>query len=160
MKLKRALSHTRRTIVLPVLILIAACSGHMDNNPAPQLTKAQLLVQSGEWFTTGGTLVKADGTSVVLSPADPFLKTILLYNVTFYADGTAVDTNDPNGLTANGLKWQLSGSNLIVKPNFNNTDRVNAIITYISVDKLVMDATDFYVYNGVTYTELIQTLTH
>jgi hypothetical protein len=83
-----------------------------------------------------------------------------LGDVTFYADGTAIESNDPNGLTANGLTWQLNGSNLMVHVNFNNTDRVNAVITYLGANKLVMEVTDFYIYNGVTYVKLIQTLTH
>jgi hypothetical protein len=126
----------------------------------PPETDAQFLVQSGEWFTTGGTLVAPDGSTVALSGNDPFLKTILLYNVTFYADGTAADTNDPNGLTATGLTWQLTGTHLLVRPNGNNTDKVDAMITSINQYKLVLKVTDFYYYNGITYTGLIQTLGH
>jgi hypothetical protein len=160
MAAKRVLFLTKRIMVFALMLFITACSSHKDNNPAPPPTLAQLLVNSGKWITTGGTLVKTDGTSITLNSNDPFFDTILLGDVTFYADGTAIESNDPNGLTANGLTWQLNGSNLIVRPNFNNTDKVNAIITYLSEYKLVMNASDFYVYNGVTYTELIQTLTH
>jgi hypothetical protein len=146
-------------IIALMAIAIASCSKEHDS-PAPTETDAQLLVQSGTWYTTGGTLTKDDGTRLVLAGNDPFLKTILLYNVTFYANGTATDTNDPNGLTQNGLTWQLNGTHLLVRPNFNNTDRVDAIITYLDQYKLVYKATDYYQYNGVTYTGLIQTFGH
>jgi hypothetical protein len=159
MKTKSVFSFAKLILLLTLTLGINACSSHADNSPAPQLTKAEIL-EGGKWITTGGTLVKADGTSITLPGNDPFFGTILLGDVTFYADGTAVESNDPNGLTANGLTWQLNGSNLMVHVNFNNTDRVNAVITYLSVNKLVMEVTDFYVYNGVTYVKLIQTLTH
>ena len=77
--------------------------------PVPRFTNAEMLVNSGKWITTGGTLVKDDGTSLMLAGNDPFFGTILLGDVTFYADGTAIETNDPNGLTANGLTWHLTG---------------------------------------------------
>lgn len=148
------------TGVFVFMMLISACSSHADHNPAPKMTQAEILVQSGEWHTTGATLIAADSTSLTLAGNDPFLKTILLYNVTFYANGTAIDTNDPNGLTANGLTWTLSGSHLLVHINDNNTDKVDGIITYLSNYKLILKATDFYQYNGVTYTTLVQTFTH
>ena len=146
--------------VFAFTVLISACSSHTDNTPAPKMTQADILVQSGEWHTTGATLIAADSTSLTLASNDPFLKTILLYNVTFYANGTAVDTNDPNGLTTNGLTWTLSGSHLLVHINDNNTDKVDGIITFLSAYKLVLKVTDFYQYNGATYTSLIQTFTH
>lgn len=146
--------------VFVFMALISACSSHADNTPAPKMTQADMLVQTGEWHTTGATLIAADSTSLTLASNDPFLKTILLYNVTFYANGTAVDTNNPNGLTANGLTWTLSGSHLLVHINDNNTDKVDGIITYLSNYKLILKVTDFYDYNGVTYTSLIQTLGH
>src|SRR5438270_12139075 len=111
-----------KSIVAFLLIAVAGSCTSSKITPGTQLTDAEILSQSGEWFTTGGTLIKSDGTSVVLAGNDPFLKTILLYNVTFYATGTATDTNDPNGLTANGLTWQLSGKHLLAHVNDNNTD--------------------------------------
>lgn len=141
-------------------VFISACSSRADNTPAPKMTQADILVQSGEWHTTGATLIAADGTSLTLAGNDPYLKTLLLYNVTFYANGTAIDTNDPNGLTANGLTWTLSGSHLSVHINDNNTDKVDGIITYLSNYKLILKITDFYQFNEVTYTTLIQTFTH
>jgi hypothetical protein len=143
-------------------MLIAAISSCTSPKitPGPPLTDAEILSQSGEWFTTGGTLMKDDGTSLVLAGDDPFLKTILLYNVTFYANGTAIDTNDPNGLTANGLTWQLNGNHLLVHVNDNNTDKVDGMIIFLSQNKLVLKVTDFYVYNGETYTSLLQTFGH
>ncbi|HVS91950.1 MAG TPA: hypothetical protein VHE59_07975 [Mucilaginibacter sp.] len=137
-----------------------SCSGHDTIAPTPPVTDAQILVQAGEWYTKGGTLTKDDGTTLVLAGNDPFLKTILLYNVTFYSDGTATDTNDPNGLTTNGLTWQLTGKHLLVHVNDNNTDKVDGMITFLSQNKLVLKVSDFYVYNGVTYTGLIQTFGH
>jgi hypothetical protein len=160
MRTKRVFSIAKLILLLTLIVGINACSSHADNSPAPQLTKAEILVEAGKWITSGGTLVKADGTSITLAGNDPFFGTILLGDVTFYADGTAVESNDPNGLTANGLTWKLNGSNLLVNINFNTTDKVNAVITYLSVNKLVMEVTDFYEYNGVTYIKLIQTLTH
>jgi hypothetical protein len=160
MKANRFFSLVKRVITFALTTVIVACSTHADNSPTPQITKAQILVDAGKWITTGGTLIAADGTSITLASNDPFFGTILLGDVTFHADGTAVESNDPNGLTANGLTWQLSGSNLLVNVNQNNTDKVNAIITYLSDYKLIMEVTDFYVYNGVTYVKLIQTLTH
>ncbi|HWD88815.1 MAG TPA: hypothetical protein VG367_11855 [Mucilaginibacter sp.] len=142
-----------------MVIAFASCSTHMDVGPTQPETDAQLL-ESGEWFTTGGTLTKDDGTTLVLAGDDPFLKTILLYNVTFNADGSGADTNDPNGLTKNGLSWQLSGTHLLVHVNDNNTDKVDGMIVSISQYKLVLKVTDFYIYNGVTYTGLIQTFGH
>jgi len=124
------------------------------------MTQADILVQSGTWNTTGATLIAADGTMLTLASNDPYLKTLLLYNVTFYADGTAIDTNDPNGLTKNGLTWTLTGSHLLVKINYNNTDRVDGMIISLSNYKLILKVTDFYLYNGVTYTGLLQTFTH
>ncbi|HTD40844.1 MAG TPA: hypothetical protein VK671_09505 [Mucilaginibacter sp.] len=153
-------SFTKWIIAFAMITVTNACSSHSDNAPAPPLTKAEILVNSGKWVTTGGTLVKDDGTSITLASNDPFFGTILLGDVTFYADGTAVESNDPNGLTANGLTWHLNGSNLLVNVNDNNTDKVAAVITFLSEYKLIMEVTDFYVYNGVTYTKLIQTLTH
>jgi hypothetical protein len=146
--------------VFAFMVLISACSSHKDNSPAPKETQADILVQTGEWHTTGATLIAADSTSITLASNDPFLKTILLYNVTFYANGTAIDTNNPNGLTANGLTWALSGSHLLVHINYNNTDKVDGIITFLSDYKLILRVTDFYQYNGKTYTSLIQTFTH
>lgn len=160
MKANSFFSVMKRGITLALITVIVACSTHVDNKPAPQRTKAQILVDAGKWVTTGGTLIAADGTSITLPANDPFFGTILLGDVTFHADGTAVESNDPNGLTANGLTWQLNGSNLLVNVNLNNTDKVNAVITYLSDYKLVIEVTDFYVYNGVTYVKLIQTLTH
>jgi hypothetical protein len=160
MKATSFFSVVKRVITAALTTVIIACSTHSDNSPTPPRTKAQILVDAGKWITTGGTLVAADGTSITLASNDPFFGTILLGDVTFHADGTAVESNDPNGLTANGLTWQLSGSNLLVNVNQNNTDKVNAIITYLSDYKLIMEVTDFYVYNGVTYVKLIQTLTH
>ena len=151
---------TKWIIGFAIIAGISGCSSQVDNTPTPPLTKADILVEAGTWNTTGATLVAADGTSLTLANNDPFLKTILLYNVTFYANGTAIDTNNPNGLTANGLTWHLTGSNLLVNLNGNNTDKVAAVITYLSEYKLIMEVTDFYDYNGVTYTKLIQTLTH
>lgn len=150
---------TRILVMSAVMVLCGACSKSTDNS-GPPLTDAQILVQSGEWFTSGATLVASDGTQLKLAGNDPFLRTILLYNVTFYVNGTATDTNDPNGLTQNGLTWQLSGTHLLVHINGNNTDKVDAMITYLSQYKLVMEVTDFYYYNGVTYVKLIQTLSH
>jgi hypothetical protein len=146
--------------VFTFIVLISACSSHADNNPAPKMTQADILVQAGEWHTTGATLIAVDSTSLTLASNDPFLKTILLYNVTFYANGTATDTNNPNGLTVNGLTWTLNGSHLLVHINGNNTDKVDGTITYLSDYKLVLKVTDFYEYNGVIYTSLIQTFTH
>lgn len=143
-----------------VMAGMASCSSHTANTPGPQPTTAEILVQSGTWYTTGATLVQSDGTMLTLSGTNPFLKTILLYNVTFYADGTATDTNDPNGLTKNGLTWKLTGTHLLVNLNNNNTDKVDAVITSISEYKLVLNVTDFYDYNGITYTGLIQTFGH
>jgi len=160
MKIKKAISAIRVFLVFASVVTVSSCSSHSDIAPLPTLTDAEILVQSGEWFTTGGTLTKDDGTSLVLAGNDPFLKTILLYNVTFYANGTAIDTNDPNGLTANGLTWQLSGTHLLVHVNDNNTDKVDGVITSLSQYKLVLKVTDFYIYNGVTYNGLIQTLGH
>ncbi len=151
---------TRLALTFVAIIMACACSKKMDNGTTAQPAPADMLVQSGEWFTTGATLVAADSTAVTLAANDPFLKTILLDNVTFYANGTAIDTNNPNGLTSNGLNWTLQNSHLVVHPNFNNTDKVDAIITYLSYYKLVMNVSDFYVYNGVTYIKMIQTLTH
>jgi hypothetical protein len=149
-----------KSIVVFILIAVAGSCTSSKITPGPQLTDAEILSQSGEWFTTGGTLMKSDGTSVVLAGNDPFLKTALLYNVTFYANGTATDTNDPNGLTANGLTWQLSGKHLLVHVNDNNTDKVDGTITFLSQYKLVLKVTDFYGYNGETYTSLLQTFSH
>jgi hypothetical protein len=142
------------------VVFLSACSSHADNTPAPIMTEADILVQTGQWHTTGAMLIAADSTSLTLANNDPFLKTILLYNVTFYANGTAIDTNDPNGLTANGLTWTLSGQQLLIHINDNNTDKVEGIITYLSDYKLVLKVTDFYQYDGKTYTSLIQTFTH
>jgi hypothetical protein len=160
MEAKRSFSLMKRIIMIALIAVISSCSSHSDVMPTPPLTDAEILVQSGEWFTTGGTLMKDDGTSLVLAGNDPFLKTVLLYNVTFYANGTAIDTNNPNGLTINGLTWQLSGTHLLVHINNNNTDKVDGVVTFLSYNKLVLKVTDFYVYNGVTYTSLIQTFTH
>jgi hypothetical protein len=146
--------------VVALMVAMNSCSSKTDMQPSPPETGAQILTESGEWLTTGGTLIAADGSSVVLAANDPFLKTILLYNVTFYANGTATDTNDPNGLTANGLTWQLTGTHLLVHVNDNNTDKVDAMITSLSQYKMVLKVTDFYYYNGVTYTSLIQTFGH
>jgi hypothetical protein len=157
MKATRRLSSL---LAFALMVMMSSCSSKTDVQPTPPETNAQILTQSGEWFTTGGTLVAADGSTLVLSGNDPFLKTILLYNVTFYADGTATDTNDPNGLTKNGLTWQLSGTHLLVHVNDNNTDKVDAMITLLSQNKMVLKVTDFYYYNGVTYTGLIQTFGH
>jgi hypothetical protein len=147
-------------VLFALTAIIGACSRNSNNGPVPQPTKAEILVQAGKWVTTGGTLVAADSTSVTLSGNDTFFDTILLGDVTFYANGTAVESNDPNGLTANGLTWSLNGSNLLVNVNFNNTDKVRAVITYLSDYKLVLNVSDFYVYKGVTYVELIQTMGH
>ena len=147
-------------VTLAVIAGFTSCSSHTGDGPVPQPTTAEILVQSGTWNTVGATLVQSDGTSLTLSSTDPFLKTILLYNVTFYADGTATDTNNPNGLTTNGLTWKLNDTHLLVRLNYNNTDKVDAIITFINNYKLVLNVTDFYVYNGVTYVKLIQTFAH
>ncbi|MBS1529287.1 MAG: hypothetical protein JSU01_03175 [Bacteroidetes bacterium] len=160
MKITSTLFQFKAGILILMTAFAISCSKNGNVGPTPLETNAQLLVQSGEWFTTGGTLTKDDGTTLVLAGNDPFLKTILLYNVTFFANGTATDTNDPNGLTQNGLTWQLTGTHLLVHVNFNNTDRVDAMITYLDQYKLVLKDTDFYVYNGVTYTGLIQTFGH
>jgi hypothetical protein len=149
-----------KSVVVFVLLAAANSCTSPKITPTPPLTDAEILSQSGEWFTTGGTLMKDDGTSLVLAGNDPFLKTVLLYNVTFYANGTATDTNDPNGLTANGLTWKLTGTHLLVHINDNNTDKVDGVITFLSQYKLVLKVTDFYVYNGVTYTALVQTFGH
>jgi len=141
-------------------VALASCSTHTDVTPDVPETDAQYLYESGEWVTTGGTLTANDGTTLVLAGNDPFLKTILLYNVTFHADGTAIDTNNPNGLTSNGLTWQLSGKHLLVHVNDNNTDKVDGMIVSLNQYKLVLKVTDFYYYNGVTYTGLIQTFGH
>ncbi|MBS1526596.1 MAG: hypothetical protein JST19_13150 [Bacteroidetes bacterium] len=159
MKLRRMPVQIRMIVIILLGVLIS-CSGHENVGPIQPETDAQVLVQSGEWFTRGGTLTKDDGTMLVLAASNPFLKTILLYNVTFYANGTATDTNDPNGLTQNGLTWQLSGTHLLVHVNDNNTDKVDGMITFLSQNKMVLKVTDFYVYNGVTYTGLIQTFGH
>jgi len=160
MKTKTLLLYTKQVILFVSLSLFISCSSHSDNSPIPQLTAAEMLVQSGTWNTIGATLVQSDGTTLTLSSNDPFLKTILLYNVTFYADGTATDTNDPNGLTKDGLVWKLNGTHLLVNLNHNNTDKVDAIITSINNYTLVLKVTDFYNYNGVTYNGLIQTFGH
>jgi len=160
MKTKTLLLYTKQVILFVSLSLFISCSSHSDNSPIPQLTAAEMLVQSGTWNTIGATLVQSDGTTLTLSSNDPFLKTILLYNVTFYADGTATDTNDPNGLTRAGLTWKLNGTHLLVNLNHNNTDKVDAIITSISNYTLVLKVTDFYDYNGVTYVQLLQTFGH
>jgi|GEM_PF-1184517 len=156
----RAFSPAKGMIIVALATIVGACSKKADNGPVTQPTKAEILVQAGKWVTTGGTLVAADSTSITLPGNDPFFGTILLGDVTFFANGTAVESNDPNGLTANGLTWTLSGSNLLVNVNDNNTDKVRAVITYLSEYKLVMNVSDFYVYNGVTYVELIQTMQH
>lgn len=156
---KYAFSFIKSIFVLILLAATGSCSSPKIT-PGSPLTDAEILVQSGEWFTTGGTLTKDDGTSVVLAGNNPFLKTILLYNVTFYANGTATDTNDPNGLTANGLTWKLAGRHLLVHVNDNNTDKVDGVITNISQYKLVLKVTDFYVYNGETYIGMVQTFSH
>jgi hypothetical protein len=83
-----------------------------------------------------------------------------LYNVTFYSNGTAIDTNNPNNLTVNGLTWHLNGTHLRVNINANTTDKVDAVITYLNDSKLVLKVTDFYFYNGVDYIGLIQTFGH
>jgi hypothetical protein len=160
MKTIKMFFFTKWIMAFAIITAIDACSSHSDNTPAPPQTKADILVNSGKWITTGGTLVKDDGTSITLPGNDPFFGTILLGDVTFYADGTAVESNNPNGLTANGLTWHLTGSNLLVNVNDNNTDKVAAVITLLSEYKLIMEVSDFYDYNGVTYTKLIQTLTH
>jgi hypothetical protein len=160
METMKIFSFTKWVIALAIISVVSGCSSYVDNSPTPPLTTAELLVNSGKWITTGGTLVKDDGTSITLDSKDPFFNTILLGDVTFYANGTAVESNDPNGLTANGLTWRLTGSNLLVNLNGNNTDKVAAVITYLSQYKLIMEVSDFYNYNGVTYTKLIQTLTH
>ena len=160
MKAKSAFSLGKRILIFIPIAVISSCSSHSDITPGPPPTDVEILAQSGEWFTTGGTLLKDDGTSLVLASNDPFLKTVLLYNVTFYANGTAIDTNNPNGLTINGLTWQLSGKHLLVHIKYNNTDKVDGIITYLSNYKLILKVTDFYNYNGETYTSLIQTFTH
>ncbi|MDP9048833.1 MAG: hypothetical protein M3N14_11905 [Bacteroidota bacterium] len=139
---------------------MTSCSSRNDNSVAPQPTLAEILVQSGKWITTGATLVASDGTSVMLDRNDPFIASLLLADVTFYADGTATDLSDPNSLTKDGLTWTLDKTHLLVHLNHNNTDRVDAIITSYSNQKIVMEVTDFYLYNGITYVKLIQTLTH
>jgi hypothetical protein len=160
MKAIKMFFFTKWIMVAAIITAIGACSSHPDNAPSPPQTKADILVNSGKWITTGGTLIKDDGTSITLAGNDPFFGTILLGDVTFYADGTAVESNNPNGLTANGLTWHLSGSNLLVNLKYNNTDKVAAVITSLSEYKLIMEVSDFYDYNGVSYTKLIQTLTH
>ena len=160
MKAKRAHLHANWSIILVVIMAVSACNAKVNITPAPPRTQAEILVDGGKWITTGITLVADDGTSITLPGNDPFFGTILLGDVTFKADGTAFESNDPNGLTANGLTWQLTGSNLLVNVNDNNTDKVRAVITYLSDYKLVMTVTDFYIYNGVTYTKMMQTLTH
>ncbi|HEX3384143.1 MAG TPA: hypothetical protein VHS53_03095 [Mucilaginibacter sp.] len=160
MKITGTLFRIRTAIIALMIIALTSCSTHVDVGPTQPETDAQLLVESGEWFTTGGTLTKDDGTTLVLAGNDPFLKTILLYNVTFNADGSGADTNDPNGLTKNGLSWQLTGTHLLVHVNDNNTDKVDAMIVSLGQYKLVLKVTDFYIYNGVTYTGLIQTFGH
>ncbi|HWZ15314.1 MAG TPA: hypothetical protein VNW95_08745 [Mucilaginibacter sp.] len=142
------------------IVITASCSSHTDNNIAPQPTLAEILVQSGKWVTTGATLVASDGTRVTLDKNDPFIASLLLADVTFYADGTAIDLSNPNGLTIDGLTWTLDKTHLLVHLNHNNTDKVDAIITSYSSSKIVMEVTDFYLYNGITYVKLIQTLTH
>jgi len=159
MKIRGTFSVISNLMMLMLAIVLSTCSKD-NNNTGPPPTDAEILAQGGEWFTTGGTLVKADGTQLVLAGNDPFLKTVLLYNVTFYANGTAVDTNNPNGLTSNGLTWQLTGKHLLVHVNDNNTDKVDGIITYLSEYKMVLKVTDFYNYNGENYVSLVQTFTH
>ena len=160
MKAESTIFYKKLIAVLALMTLISACSSHADNTPAPPMTQADMLVQTGEWHTTGATLIAADSTSLTLASNDPFLKTILLYNVTFYADGTAIDTNNPNGLTANGLTRKSHISHRRIHISGSNTDKVDGVITYLSDYKLVLRVTDFYQYNGVTYTSLIQTFTH
>src|SRR5882757_3659715 len=101
----RIFSFTKWMVAFALLSVTGACSTHVENMPAPAMTKAEILVNSGKWITTGGTLVKDDGTSIILPGNDPFFGTILLGDVTFYANGTAIESNDPNGLTQNGLTW-------------------------------------------------------
>ena len=156
---KRIFSSFKTMIFLGLALLMGACSKDSATIPTPPLTKAELLVNGGKWITRGGTLVAADSSKLVLNINDPFFSTILLQDVTFFADGTAVEITDPNGLTKNGLTWQISGNHLLVHLNFNNTDKVDGDITYLSENKLVMEVSDFYLYNGVTYVKLIQTLT-
>jgi len=155
---RNAFSFVKSMVVFILLAATNSCTSPKIT-PTPPLTNAELLA-SGEWFTTGGTLMKDDGTSLVLTGNDPFLKTILLYNVTFFANGTATDTNNPNGLTSNGLTWTVAGTHLLVHVNGNNTDKVDGMITFLSQYKLVIKVTDFYVYNNDTYTSLIQTFGH
>ncbi|GAC1305912.1 MAG: hypothetical protein NVSMB24_15540 [Mucilaginibacter sp.] len=150
----------RWALVVCGIVVMTSCSSHTDNRIAPQSTLADILVQSGKWITTGATLVASDGSSVTLDKNDPFIASLLLADVTFYADGTAIDLSDPNGLTKNGLTWTLDKTHLLVHLNDNNTDKVDAIITSYSSYKIVMEVTDFYLYNGITYVKLIQTLTH
>jgi len=156
---KNTFSFIKSIVVFVLLAAINSCTSPKIS-PTPPLTNAEILSQSGEWFTTGGTLMKDDGTSLVLAGNDPFLKTILLYNVTFFANGTATDTNNPNGLTSNGLTWTVAGTHLLVHVNDNNTDKVDGEITYLSQYKLVLKVTDFYIYNNETYTSLLQTFGH
>jgi hypothetical protein len=160
MKASEIIPVSKWFIILTAIMMNSACSGHYDNIPTPARTKAQMLVEDGKWITTGATLKKDDGTAITIPANDPFFDTILLGDVTFYADGTAIESNDPNGLTKDGLKWTLTGSNLLVSINYNNTDKVSAVITFLSDNKLVMEVTDFYDYNDVIYTRMIQTLTH
>jgi hypothetical protein len=150
----------KRTLVVCGIMIAASCSKHSDNSIVPQLTLAEILVQSGQWITTGATLVASDGTSVTLDKNDPFIASLLLADVTFYADGTAIDLSNPNGLTKNGLTWTLDKTHLLVHLNGNTTDKVDANITSFGNYKIVMEVTDFYLYNGITYVKLIQTLTH
>jgi hypothetical protein len=159
MKATNVFSFFKWIWAIAVPMSISGCQGNMESPPAPPPTQAQIL-EGGKWMTTAGTLVSASGASVTLPPGDPFFSSVLLGDVTFYPDGTAMESNDPNGLTKYGLTWHLNGTHLLVNINDNNTDKVNAVITLLSQYKLVLDVSDFYVYKGVTYDELIQTLTH
>jgi hypothetical protein len=128
-------------LALCMSAVLTACSKSSDTPTSPKKTStAQLLINGGQWVTTGAVLYYPTGDSVVIPANSSYLGVggaFLLSDVTFKNDTLASESDFGN------LSWSLLGSDpTYLNANFSG-QLLTAKILSLSAHTLVL-----YVSNG------------
>jgi len=126
-------------LALCMSAVLTACSKSSDTPTSPKKTStAQLLINGGQWVTTGAVLYYSTGDSVVIPANSSYLGVggaFLLSDVTFKNDTLANESDYGN------FRWKVDGATPALLTAYFGTDTLKAKVVALTSNRLELYVT-------------------
>lgn len=149
--------HINKLLVSVAIITMLGCSSKKKDNPTPVFTPDKTLLPGARWNTLTIVFTEYDGTVTTKHYATSDDAPILLNDVTFFANGTAKESD-----YADVISWTVNGANFdavfLTASGTPEGDEVKATITALDQHNLTLEMDNYNGFAGV-HKKVVQELT-